>query len=105
MTSQPRPLFHARLSTSYPQPVDALPPPLLQVLCRPASSPKPLRPCTLAVNSFPADGPNCSLPPWPIPISDTLPSHHRPARGSPIAVSWNPETRADTSFRDLGEGI
>src|SRR6266852_6147486 len=94
------------------QVVDILPPACRHSTPSPFASPVPPRIVSQTLVAlcfshpfFSRRGPQLLASAMAHPISDTLPSHHRPAKASPIAVSWNSESCADTSFRDLGEGI
>src|SRR5207249_6836699 len=81
LTTEPRPLFHPRLSTFYPQVVDTLHPALVQLLCRSGSTRKPLLARALSSAQSSPGLRNCSLPPFAFPISDT-----RPATAVPRSV-------------------
>src|SRR6267142_4254028 len=93
---------------SYPQPIDHLPPGSEQLPCRSIYTFKPLSAGALCSSFLFPTVIGCSLPPLPIPISDTPSGNSRPANRSPTAVSWNEEQEdipLHSSLCVLGERI
>src|SRR5258707_15844681 len=93
---------------SYPQPIDHLPPVSEQLPCRSIYTFKALSAGLFCSSFLFPTVIGCSLPPLPIPISDTPPGNSRPANRSPTAVSWNEEQEdmpLPSSLCVLGERI